>query len=146
MLALPDDMESLFSDIHDGYHILPLVLFANQEFVLGGEGNSATFANQTKEGHVALYQLEIARSPIVVGGWIAKFGVGCELLRCFSLQGRQTMPGIEGGFQTLHRFVELFLGFEGLRPKEETIQQTIQVLHDTITPGLPERDKDRSYT
>ena len=54
MFALPDHMESLFCDIHVCQDILPFVLFANEEFVLGGEGNSAALANETNEGHLAL--------------------------------------------------------------------------------------------
>ena len=54
VFALPDHMELLFCDVHDCGHILPLVLFANEEFVIGGEGNSAALADQTNEGHVAL--------------------------------------------------------------------------------------------
>ena len=54
VFALPDHMQPPFGNIHNGLHILPLVLFANEEFVLGGEGNSAALANEPKEGHVAL--------------------------------------------------------------------------------------------
>jgi hypothetical protein len=47
-------MEPLFSNIYVCHHILPSVLFANQEFILGGESDPATFANETNEGYVAL--------------------------------------------------------------------------------------------
>ena len=50
VFALPDHVESLFCDIHVCHDILPFVLFANQEFVFGGEGNSAALANQTRPG------------------------------------------------------------------------------------------------
>src|SRR5687767_3420877 len=86
--ALPDHIESLFGDIHICHDILAFVCFANEEFVLGGKGDPATFANQTNERHLALYQLKITPSPIVVGGWIAKPGMGGKLLGCFSLQSR----------------------------------------------------------
>ena len=52
--ALPDHKESLCCDIHICQDILPFVFFANQEFVLGGESNSAACANETNEGHLAL--------------------------------------------------------------------------------------------
>ena len=52
--ALVDHMELLVCNIHICHHVLPFVLFANEEFVLGGEGDAATFANETKESHVAL--------------------------------------------------------------------------------------------
>ena len=54
VFALPDHMESLCCYIHICQDILPFVFFANQEFVLGGDGNSAALANETKEGHLAL--------------------------------------------------------------------------------------------
>ena len=54
VLALPDHVESLFGNIHKGHHILPFVLFAKEEFVLGSERKSATFANETNERHIAL--------------------------------------------------------------------------------------------
>ena len=54
MFTLPDHMESLFSDIHVRQDILPFVRFAKEEFVLGGESKSATLANETNEGHLAL--------------------------------------------------------------------------------------------
>ena len=101
---------------------MPFVLFANQEFVIGSERNSATFPNQTNEGHLALYQPKIPFSPVIVGQWITKPGMGRELLRRFPFQGRQTMCGVDGGFQALHRFVELLLCFEGWRTKQEATQ------------------------
>ena len=54
MFALADHMELTLGNIHICHDILPFVFFANQEFVRGGEGNSAALANETKEGHVAL--------------------------------------------------------------------------------------------
>lgn len=117
VFALPDHSGSLFCDIHDGQDILPFVLFAKEEFVLGREGNSATFANQTNEGHLALSQPKIAHSPIVVSGWIAELGAGSELLWGFALQGRQTMHGIDGSLHARHGLVKLLLRFEGVRTK-----------------------------
>jgi len=146
VFALPDDVELLFGNLHNSHHVLPFVLFANQEFVLGGEDNPAAFADQTNEGHLALYQLKITLSPVIVDRWITQSGMGCELLGCSSFQGRQTVGGIDGGLQALHCFVELFLCFEGLRAKQEATQQTIQVLHHTIAPGLAERNEDRLYS
>ena len=55
------------------------------------------------------------------------------------------MRGVYGGFQTLHRLVKLLLGFEGVHPKQETIQQTIQVFHHPVAPGLAEGNEDRLY-
>jgi hypothetical protein len=52
--SLPEDVEFLFCDIYVCQDILPFIFFANEEFVLGGEGNSATLANETNEGHLAL--------------------------------------------------------------------------------------------
>ena len=52
--ALGDHMELLVCNIHICHHVPPFVLFANEEFVLGSERDPATFANQTKAGHVAL--------------------------------------------------------------------------------------------
>src|SRR5690242_14533906 len=78
--------------------------------------------------------------------WKAKPGMGCEFLRCLALQGRQTMGGINGSFHPLDRLVELFLGYEGLCPKQETSQQTVQVLHHPVAPGFPERNEDRLHT
>ena len=54
VFGLATHMEPLFGDIHVCNNILPIVPFANEEFVLGGEGHSAAFANETNEGHVAL--------------------------------------------------------------------------------------------
>ena len=54
VFALPEDIELLFGNIYVGQDILPFVLFANEEFVLGGERNSATLANETNEGYMAL--------------------------------------------------------------------------------------------
>lgn len=54
LFTLPDHLESLFGNIHVCHDILPFVLFANEEFVLGGERNSAAFANEPNEGHFAL--------------------------------------------------------------------------------------------
>ena len=61
MFAQADHIESLFCNIHDCHHIVPLVFFANEEFVIGRERNSAALANETNEGHFALYQLKITR-------------------------------------------------------------------------------------
>jgi hypothetical protein len=54
VFALPDHVESLFGEIHVCQDILPFVLFANEEFVLGSAGNSAAFADQTNESYFAL--------------------------------------------------------------------------------------------
>ena len=68
VFALAKHIEFSFCDVHDGHHILPFVLFANEELVIGGERNSSALADQAKEGHVALYQLKITRAPIVMSG------------------------------------------------------------------------------
>ena len=47
VLALPDHVESLFGEIHVCQNILPFVVFADQEFILGGESNSAALTNET---------------------------------------------------------------------------------------------------
>ena len=54
MFDLPDHLEPLVCDVHDCRDILPLVLFANEEFILGGESNSAALTNETNERHMAL--------------------------------------------------------------------------------------------
>ena len=54
VFALADDVELLFCNIYVCQDIVPLVLFANQEFVIGGHGDLAALANETDEGHVAL--------------------------------------------------------------------------------------------
>jgi hypothetical protein len=54
VFALPDQMESSLCDIHNSHDILPFVLLAKEEFVFGGECNSAALADQTNEGDVAL--------------------------------------------------------------------------------------------
>ena len=54
VFALPDHMKPLCCDIHVCQDILPFVFFANQEFVIRGERNSATLANKTNERDVAL--------------------------------------------------------------------------------------------
>jgi hypothetical protein len=54
LFALADHMELAFGNVHVCHDILPFVFFANQEFVLGGESNPATLANETNEGYVAL--------------------------------------------------------------------------------------------
>ena len=54
VFTLPDHMQSLFGNIHVCQDILPFVFFANQEFVLGGKRNSAAFANEPNESHIAL--------------------------------------------------------------------------------------------
>ena len=54
MFALPEHLQPPFGNIHNSLHVLPFVLFANQEFVLGGESDPAALANETKEGHLAL--------------------------------------------------------------------------------------------
>src|SRR5262245_29873426 len=81
-----------------------------------------------------------------MGGWITKPGVGCELLRCFSFQGRQTVCRVYGGLHVLHGLVKLFLSCKGVGPKQETSQQPIQVLHDPVAPRFPEGNEDRLYT
>jgi hypothetical protein len=48
----------------------------------------------------------------------------------------QTVGGVYGGFQALHRLVKLLLGFEGKCPKQNATQQTIQVLNHPIALGL----------
>lgn len=146
VFALADHMQPPFGNIHNSLHILPFVLFANEEFVLGGESNSAALANEPKEGHMALYQAKIVCAPVIVVRWKAKPGVGYELLRCFALQGRQTVHGVYGGFHALYRLVKLPFRFEGMGPKQETSQQTVEVLHHPVTPGLSEWNEDRLYT
>jgi len=54
VFALADHMEPLFSNIHVCHQILPPILFADEELVLGSESNPATLTNKTKEGHLAL--------------------------------------------------------------------------------------------
>ena len=54
MFALTDHMEALFGDIHVRHDILPFVFFTNEELILGGNRDSAAFANEPNEGHVAL--------------------------------------------------------------------------------------------
>ena len=54
VFTLANHTESLFGNIHVSHHILPFVLFANQEFVLGGESNPAAFANEPNKGYLAL--------------------------------------------------------------------------------------------
>jgi len=54
VFSLADHTESFLGDLHDCPHILPFVLFANEELVIGGECNSAALANETNERHVAL--------------------------------------------------------------------------------------------
>jgi hypothetical protein len=53
VFALPEHLELLFGNIYICHHILPFILFANQEFVLGSESNPATLANEPKEGDLA---------------------------------------------------------------------------------------------
>lgn len=53
VFALPDDVELLFGNIHVCQDIVPFVLFANEEFVLGSHGNPSTLANETNEGDLA---------------------------------------------------------------------------------------------
>ena len=77
---------------------------------------------------------------------MAKLGMRCKLLWCFALQRGQVVRGINGGLHLLHRFVELPLCFEGVCPKQKTIQQTVQVFHYPVAPGLTDRDEDRLYT
>ena len=54
VFALADDVEFLFGNVHVCQDIMPFVLFANEEFVLGSHGNPATLANETNEGYLAL--------------------------------------------------------------------------------------------
>jgi len=54
VFTLPDHTKSLFGDIHVRHNILPFVFFANQEFVFGSKRNSAAFANEPNESHIAL--------------------------------------------------------------------------------------------
>ena len=54
VFAFPDHVELVFSNIYVCQDIVPFVLFAKEEFVFGSEGKSATFANETNEGHLAL--------------------------------------------------------------------------------------------
>ena len=54
MFALADHLKSLFGNIYICHDIVPFVLFADEELVLGGEGNPAALANETNEGHLAL--------------------------------------------------------------------------------------------
>ena len=54
VFALADHMEPLFGNIHICQDILPLVLFAKEEFVLGSESKSAALANEPNEGYLAL--------------------------------------------------------------------------------------------
>ena len=54
MLAPADYIESLLGNIHHCQNVVPLVLFANEELVPGGESNSAALADETNEGHLAL--------------------------------------------------------------------------------------------
>ena len=54
VFALADHLKSLFSNIYICQDILPFVLFADEELVLGGESNPAARANETNEGHLAL--------------------------------------------------------------------------------------------
>jgi hypothetical protein len=53
VFSLPDHIEFLFGDIHAGQHILPLVLFANEEFVIGRECKPAALPNETNKRHIA---------------------------------------------------------------------------------------------
>ena len=54
VLALPDDVKSLFGDLHNCQDVLPLVLFTDHEFVVGSNSNSAAVANETNERDIAL--------------------------------------------------------------------------------------------
>ena len=56
------------------------------------------------------------------------------------------MSGVNGCFHPLYRLVKLPFRLEGVRPKQETIQPTVEVLHDTIAPGFAEWDQDRLHT
>ena len=135
MLALADHIESFAGNIPDCHAIVPLVLCANEELVFGGECNSAALANKPNKCHLALYPPKIARAPIIMERWMAQAGTGCELLRCFALQGRQAVRDVNGDLHLLHRFVELLLCFEGVGPKQETVQKTVQVFHHPVAPG-----------
>ena len=52
--ALADHIESVFCYIHNRHDVVPFVLFADEELVLGSEGNPAALANETNKGHLAL--------------------------------------------------------------------------------------------
>ena len=54
LFALADHIESFFGNIHDSHDVVPFVLFANEEFVFGGECNFAALANKPNERDVAL--------------------------------------------------------------------------------------------
>ena len=91
--ALPEHMEVLFNYIYNCHDILPFVLFATEELVLGGHCYSAALADETNEGHLAFDPSKITCTPVIVSWWIAMLGAGYELLGRFAFQGRQTMPG-----------------------------------------------------
>ena len=134
--ALPENTELLFNNIYNGHDVLPFVLFANEELVLGGHCYSAALANETNEGHLALDPSKIACTPVIVNRWIAMLGAGYEFLGRFAFQNRQPMAGVDGSLHALHCLVELFFGFEGWGPKQKAIQQTVQVLDHPVAPGL----------
>src|SRR5512144_1419663 len=129
MFALASHIQSFSGDIYNCHDILPFVLFANEELVVGGYCYSAALADETNEGHLALDPSKIACAPAIVSRWIAMFDAGSELLGRFAFQGRQTMPGVDGGLHALHCLVELLFGFEGSGTKQKAIEQTVQVLH-----------------
>jgi hypothetical protein len=52
VFALADHLKSLFGNIYICHDILPFVLFADEELVLGGEGNPAALANETNKGYL----------------------------------------------------------------------------------------------
>ena len=54
VFALADHIESFSGNIHNSHDVVPLVLFANEELVPGGQGNPSALANETNEGHLAL--------------------------------------------------------------------------------------------
>jgi hypothetical protein len=54
LFTLADHIQFFSGNIYVCHDILPFVLFANEEFVLGSESNPAAFANETNEGYIAL--------------------------------------------------------------------------------------------